>query len=202
MQITWERRRILVLGKNAAGGQQDVPADRRGSSRIRGRWFVCTQFRSDTLRKARSSRGTNGSKRRWRGPPIRDPRPESHRIRFKGIRVGEKIDTSDGTWSERAAWVLRPSNVFQSVEALQVRQREDRTSLESSPRRKSSVPPHRPGHRHGVVRPCPHPSTARRLRSRPAEVSQNEALMALLETVPANHAFPKGYAPLVSVALS
>jgi hypothetical protein len=57
-----------------------------------------------------------------------DPRPESYRIQQEGIKTVAKLDTKRG-WADRSAWVLRPSNVFQSVRALQDAQSSDGTSL-------------------------------------------------------------------------
>jgi hypothetical protein len=60
----------------------------------------------------------------------RDPRPESYKVKFGGIKVLDKVKTSKGgNWSLRAAAVLQPQNVFASVEALKQRQAEDGTSL-------------------------------------------------------------------------
>lgn len=58
-----------------------------------------------------------------------DPRPESHKIRFESIETSEKIPTKNGNWDARAAWMMAPENLFQSVEALQEQQQEDKTSL-------------------------------------------------------------------------
>jgi hypothetical protein len=59
-----------------------------------------------------------------------DPRPESYKVRYDSIEVLGKVETKKGgDWSTRAATVLQPRNVFQSVEALQDRQKTDRTSL-------------------------------------------------------------------------
>jgi hypothetical protein len=57
-----------------------------------------------------------------------DFRPESYRIRQDSIKVAGKIDTKDA-WEERSKWVLRDSNVFSSVKALQDAERNDHTSL-------------------------------------------------------------------------
>lgn len=58
-----------------------------------------------------------------------DRRPESYRIRAADIQVHGKIDTDHSTWSDRAQWILQPQNCFQSVEALQAKQKKDHTSL-------------------------------------------------------------------------
>src|SRR5688572_19229790 len=57
-----------------------------------------------------------------------DFRPESFRINQDTIQLGERLDTQDG-WAERSRWVLRQSNVFQSVEALRAAEERDHTSL-------------------------------------------------------------------------
>lgn len=58
-----------------------------------------------------------------------DPRPESYKIRPDDIEVLEQIPSRAGNWSARADWILQPDNIFQSVEAIQQRQKEDHTSL-------------------------------------------------------------------------
>lgn len=60
--------------------------------------------------------------------PTNDSRPESWRVRFDSISVGEKVSTDDA-WRERSRWVLHDENVFRSVEHLQERQAQDGTSL-------------------------------------------------------------------------
>lgn len=57
-----------------------------------------------------------------------DPRPESFRVRQDTVRVLNKIGTEDA-WRERSTWVLRPTNVFPSVEALRGANEDDGTSL-------------------------------------------------------------------------
>lgn len=58
----------------------------------------------------------------------KDYRPESYRIRTDNIVVGEKVPTDDD-WRLRAEWIMNPENLYASVEALQVAQRRDKTSL-------------------------------------------------------------------------
>jgi hypothetical protein len=58
----------------------------------------------------------------------RDPRPESFRVQQEHIKTVDHLDTDDG-WVARSEWVLRPSNVFESVEALWKAQEDDSTSL-------------------------------------------------------------------------
>jgi hypothetical protein len=62
-------------------------------------------------------------------PAERDSRPESYNIRANDITPGEVIAPQRGKWSIRASWILSPQNLFESVEHLQRRQREDGTSL-------------------------------------------------------------------------
>lgn len=59
----------------------------------------------------------------------RDFRPESYRIRQDSIVGGETIPADKKGWSVRREIVLRPSNVFASVEALRETQERDHTSL-------------------------------------------------------------------------
>lgn len=59
-----------------------------------------------------------------------DPRPESYRIRIDDdITPLEKILSTRGNWDERAKWILREENIYQSVEHLQERQTRDQTSI-------------------------------------------------------------------------
>ena len=77
-------------------------------------------------------------------PNPSDPRPESHKIRFESIETGEKIPTKNGDWDARAAWVMEPEKLFQSVEALQEQQQIDKTSLGLvQPARVTDVKAHR-----------------------------------------------------------
>jgi len=57
-----------------------------------------------------------------------DFRPESFKIQQNAIRKVGRIDAGK-SWPERTKWVLRPSNVFPSVEALQHAEARDHTSL-------------------------------------------------------------------------
>jgi hypothetical protein len=57
-----------------------------------------------------------------------DRRPESHKINQGTIQVVGNIDTKN-EWTERSSWLLRPANIFQSVEALQKAEAADHTSL-------------------------------------------------------------------------
>lgn len=57
-----------------------------------------------------------------------DFRPESHRIRQDSIKVIRSVGTADG-WEERRSWVLRPTNVFKSIEALKSAEMLDHTSF-------------------------------------------------------------------------
>jgi len=75
---------------------------------------------------------------------LSDPRPESHKIRYEGIVTGETIPTHKGNWDARALWVMQPDNLFESVEALKVRQQIDKTSLGIvHPARVSEITSHR-----------------------------------------------------------
>ncbi|MFT3917298.1 MAG: hypothetical protein QM704_25400 [Anaeromyxobacteraceae bacterium] len=59
-----------------------------------------------------------------------DFRPESYKIKQNTITLGDFLDPQkkDG-WKRRAEWILRPGNVFTSMEALREAERADRTSL-------------------------------------------------------------------------
>jgi hypothetical protein len=57
-----------------------------------------------------------------------DPRPESFRIEQSTIEVHETIGFKDG-WAERSSYVLKPQNVFSSVESLLAAQQSAGTSL-------------------------------------------------------------------------
>ncbi len=57
-----------------------------------------------------------------------DPRPESFRIEQSSIVVHHSIGPDDG-WAERSSYVLKPQNVFSSVESLLAVQQSTGTSL-------------------------------------------------------------------------
>lgn len=60
----------------------------------------------------------------------RDLRPESYRVRIDSLMAGEKIPTTTDEWGKRAELVLKnPKWIFDSLEDLQMKQAEDRTSL-------------------------------------------------------------------------
>lgn len=58
-----------------------------------------------------------------------DFRLESHKIRQDRISVVGHIDTGEKGWAERASWILRPQNVYHSVETLLDAEATDHTSL-------------------------------------------------------------------------
>jgi hypothetical protein len=58
-----------------------------------------------------------------------DFRPESFRIRQDTIHVTGHLDTDKAGWAERVRHVVTEGNVFASVEALQVAEARDHTSL-------------------------------------------------------------------------
>lgn len=64
-------------------------------------------------------------------PPSNDFRPESRRIDQDTIEVLDKIETGPKGrgWEERAEWILRDQNVFNSLEALREQERMNHTSL-------------------------------------------------------------------------
>ncbi|MBA3631595.1 MAG: hypothetical protein H0W58_02100 [Acidobacteria bacterium] len=59
----------------------------------------------------------------------RDTRPESYKINFNDIEIGELISIEHGSWDKRAEWILNPSNILASVEELQAHQKYNRKSL-------------------------------------------------------------------------
>lgn len=57
-----------------------------------------------------------------------DFRLESHKINQTTIQVVGHIDTKN-EWAERSSWILKPQNIFSSVEALRAAEATDHTSL-------------------------------------------------------------------------
>lgn len=126
----WQRRRILIWGKTRPELSQKY------------REIVCTGgVFADTKRLVRlypiPLRFLDDQhyfkKYQWIEAEVaksrEDPRPESYKIRFDHIHVGETISSKRGNWDERAQWVLDSGNLFDSVEELQRRQEQDNTSL-------------------------------------------------------------------------
>jgi hypothetical protein len=130
MQVSWERRRILIWGKTrpelsktyrevvCTGG---VFADTRRLVRL---YPIPLRYLDDerVFKKYQwieASVAKNPS----------DVRPESYKIRADDITVLDFVPTEKGNWDARAEWILHPDNIYQSVEALQERQMEDKTSL-------------------------------------------------------------------------
>jgi len=61
---------------------------------------------------------------------LRDPRPESHRVEENSIVCEEVIPTTKDEWGKRAEILFRDKSwLFDSVEDLRAKEREDRTSL-------------------------------------------------------------------------
>lgn len=130
MTLNWERRKILIWGKTRPELSKTY------------REIVCTGgVFEDTRRLVRlypiPLRYLDDEKifkkYQWIEADVarnlRDPRPESYKVRFEGIEIGGWIPTRNGNWDARAEWILHPDNLFQSVEALQERQQADNTSL-------------------------------------------------------------------------
>ncbi len=126
----WERRKILIWGKT------------RPELSTKYKEIVCTGgVFADTKRLVRLFpipmrflKDQNAFKKyRWIEADVTkakvDRRPESYKIRLDNIATHETLGTDNGSWSSRAKWVLDPQNIFQSVEQLQARQRENLTSL-------------------------------------------------------------------------
>lgn len=129
-QLNWKRRRILIWGKT----RPELSATYRE--------VVCTGgVFEDTRRLVRIypvplrylDDESKFKKYQWIEAEVarnlKDPRPESYKIRYTGIETGETIPTKRGNWDARADWVMQPENIFPSVEALQERQEADWTSL-------------------------------------------------------------------------
>src|SRR5262249_53618890 len=59
-----------------------------------------------------------------------DPRPESYRIDYKSIQVGEAIPPDDYGWAERAELMFRDDSwQFPTMDALHEAQKKHRTSI-------------------------------------------------------------------------
>lgn len=130
MAENWERRRILIWGKTrpelsttyreivCTGG---IFADTRTLVRL---YPIPLRYMDD----ARVFK-----KYQWIEAYVakssNDPRPESYRIRSDKIEVKEHIPPKAGNWDEGAPWILNERTIFRSVEALQLKQAENRTSL-------------------------------------------------------------------------
>jgi hypothetical protein len=130
MESKWQRRRILIWGKT------------RPDLSKKYREIVCTGgVLEDTRRLVRlypiplryMDDKLYFKKYQWIEAditkPSADPRPESYRINPDGIKILGEIPTHAGNWDARAEWIMQEGNVFQSVEALQERQKIDHTSL-------------------------------------------------------------------------
>lgn len=127
----WEKRRILIWGKTRPELSKTY------------REIVCTGgVFEDTQRLVRlypiplryMDDAKYFKKYQWIEADVmkasNDARPESYKIRDGSITVLNHISTKKGgNWDERAAWVMRPENVYSSVEALQDKQKLDLTSL-------------------------------------------------------------------------
>jgi hypothetical protein len=130
MESKWEKRKILIWGKT------------RPELSKKYREVVCTGgVFEDTKRLVRlypiPLRYLDDErifkKYQWIEAYVataeQDPRPESYKIRSDGIRTLDQIPSKAGDWSDRAQWIMQPENIFQSVEALKAKWREDNTSL-------------------------------------------------------------------------
>jgi len=129
-RLQWQRRRILIWGKTRPELSQTY------------REIVCTGgVFADTRRLVRLypiplrylDDEKDFKKYQWIEAEVArnlsDPRPESHKVRFEGIKTGAFVPTKTGNWDARAEWIMGPDHVFSSVEALQDRQAQDSTSL-------------------------------------------------------------------------
>lgn len=124
----WERRRLLVWGKTypefsktyyetVCTGAVDEETGRLVRIYPVTLRYMKEPFRAYDRIEAEVERNTS------------DFRPESYRIRQDTIKIVGHLDHSKAGWAERSKWVLRPSNVFASVEALQAAEARDHTSL-------------------------------------------------------------------------
>lgn len=127
----WERKRILIWGKTRPELSRTYKET------------VCTGgVLADTKRLIRlypiPLRYLNDEqvfkKYQWVEADIKrsphDARPESYRVKCDTItRVGDPIPTGDGCWTERAAWVMAPGNVYPSLDQLLEANASDATSL-------------------------------------------------------------------------
>ncbi len=126
----WERRRILIWGKTrpelsskyrelvCTGG---VFEDRPGLIRL----YPIPLRYLDERRVFKKYQWI----RAYVTKSATDARPESYKVRCDDIEALEFIPTRSGNWDERARWILQREHLFDSVEALQLRQRDDHTSL-------------------------------------------------------------------------
>src|SRR4051812_49166020 len=119
--MAWERRRILVWGKTrpelGRNGRELVVAG--GVFRDTGALARLCPIPVRLLEDDKLFR-----RFQWIEADVlkstRDPRPESYHIRYDSIETLEWIPTqTGGHWDARAEWVLKPANVFASLEALQ-----------------------------------------------------------------------------------
>ncbi|MBI5877699.1 MAG: hypothetical protein HZB53_08620 [Chloroflexi bacterium] len=130
MNTGWERRRILIWGKTRPELSKTY------------REIVCTGgVLADTKRLIRlypiplrlMNEERVFKKYQWIEAPIvkasQDPRPESYRINYDAITVGEVIPPQPGNWQQRAQWIMDENNIFSSIEDIQQKQQEDGTSL-------------------------------------------------------------------------
>jgi hypothetical protein len=131
MYQPWERRKILIWGKTrpelsktykeivCTGG---VFADTKRLVRL---YPIPLRFMDDDQA---------FKKYQWIEVSVckapNDVRPESYKIDPNTLVLGDTIATmKNGNWDARAEWIMQPENIFQSVEALQYRQQQDKTSL-------------------------------------------------------------------------
>jgi hypothetical protein len=131
MESQWERRKILIWGKTRPELSQKY------------REIVCTGGVFEDTRKLvrlypiplRYMHDDRFFKKyQWIEANVRrnlsDPRPESYKIDTDSMKALDVIETDKkGNWDKRAKWVLNEGNIFQSIEAIQERRKENHTSL-------------------------------------------------------------------------
>lgn len=124
MAEQWERRKILIWGKTRPEVSQKyreivctggVFEDTRRMVRI---YPIPLRFMRDRFKKYQWIEAEIA-----RNP--QDSRPESYRIRSNSIILGDTIKD----WGQRADWIMRPDNMFQSVESLLGAERSHGASL-------------------------------------------------------------------------
>lgn len=123
----WERRRILVWGTTYPEFSKKY-FETVCTGAVDGTTGRLLRIYPITLRYRQEPFGAY----RWLDAELErnssDYRPESHRIRQETIVIGEKVDTSK-EWAARKELILRPENVFRSVEALREAEARNHTSL-------------------------------------------------------------------------
>lgn len=125
--IMWTRRRLLIWGKTYPEFSKRyyetvctgaIDAETRRLVRI---YPISLRYNDEQF-----------AKYQWIEADIQktptDFRPESFKINQNTIKLGGKVDTTEG-WRERSEWVLNDANLFRSMDALREAEASDHTSL-------------------------------------------------------------------------